>query len=152
MADPIAPEAYIAIAAAVHSAVTNHRDKKPAQHNDKAADVSAKSSESSLTLPADELLTHAGLKVGNEGYVQWTMHNSAHPRNWSRKRKAYDFGLILFLEFFMSAISAVGIPASFDGPELLGYSREVGLLAFTTMWVASAKEKAYKILVCIYER
>ena len=61
------------------------------------------------------------------------MGNLEHPRNWSRKRKAYDFGLILFSEFFMSAISAGGTPASYDGVEVLGQWIAVGLFAFTTM-------------------
>lgn len=135
MVEPVGPEVYLAIAASMKGAVDSYRDKKRAEQNDKLAIISADSSKSSLTLPADELLSHSGLKVGNDGYVQWAMDSPAHPRNWSRERKAYDLGLILFLEFFMSAISAGGTPASFHALGDLGHSREVGLVGFTTMYV-----------------
>lgn len=137
MAEPIGPEAYLAIAASVQNAVNNYRDKKRAEQNTKLTIVSADSSKSSLTLPADELLLYSGLKIGNDGYVQWAMDSPAHPRNWSRVRKVYDLGLILFLEFLMSAISAGGTPASFYGLGVLGHRREVGLVGFTTMFVES---------------
>ena len=135
MAEPIGPEVYLAIATSMQNAVDNHRDKKRAEQNNKLAIISADSSKASLTLPADESLSCSGLKVGNDGYVQWAMDSPAHPRNWSRDRKAYDLGLILFLEFSMSAVSAGGTPASFYGSGVLGHGREVGLVGFTTMYV-----------------
>lgn len=133
MVEPIGPEAYLAIAASLQNAVNSCRGKMGAEHNDKTTNTSNDSSKSTFTSPADELLSYSGLRVGNDGYVQWAMGNPKHPRNWSRKRKAYDFGLILFSEIFMSAISAGGTPASFGGVEVLGQRREVGLVAFTTM-------------------
>ena len=135
MAEPIGPEAYLAIASSLQNAINNYRNKNRTKQNDKIPNISTDSSKSNLTLPADKLLSHAGLEIGNDGYVQWAIDSPAHPRNWSRQRKAYDFGLILFLEFFMSAISAGGTPASFTGVEVLGQTREVGLVAFTTMYV-----------------
>lgn len=133
MAEPIGPEAYLAIATSVQNAVNNYRDKKRVEQNHKLANISTDSSKSSLTLPADELLSCSGLKVGNDGYVQWALGSPAYPRNWSRGRKAYDIGFILFLEFLMSVISAAGTPASFYGLGVLGHRREVGLIGFTTM-------------------
>ena len=135
MAEPIGPEAYLAIAFSLQNVINNYRNNNRTKQNDKITNLSADSSKSSLTIPADELLPHAGLKIGNDGYVQWAIDSPAHPRNWSRQRKAYDFVLILFLEFLMSGISAVGTPASFAGAEVLGQTREVGLVAFTTMYV-----------------
>ena len=140
MAEPISPEAYLAIAATVHNAVDSYRHKRaPDEQNDRTANVSADDgSKSTAVLPTDELLSYAGLKIGNDGYVQLVADSPTHPRNWSRRRKAYDFGLILFSEFFMSAVSAAGTPASSsddDGVESLGQSREVGLVAFTTTYV-----------------
>ena len=137
MAEPIGPEAYLAIAASMQNAIDKYRDKKHAEQNDKSTKSSTDSSKSSLTSPADELLSYAGLKIGNDGHVQWAMDSPTHPRNWSRKRKAYDFGSILFLEFFITCISAGGTLASFDGVEALGHTREVGLVAYTTMYVGS---------------
>ena len=137
MTEPISPEAYLAIATSLQKAVNSCRDKIRAEQNDKTTNPWANSSKPTLALSADELLSYSGLKVGSDGYVQWDMDNPEHPRNWARKRKAFDFGLILFSEFFMSAISAGGAPASFDGVEVLGQGREVGLVAFTTMYVES---------------
>ncbi|KAF6230409.1 hypothetical protein HO133_004751 [Letharia lupina] len=135
MAEPIGPEVYLAIATSMQNAVNNYRDKKRVEQNNKLAIISADSSKASLTLPAHESLSCSGLKVGNDGYVQWAMDSPAHPRNWSRDRKAYDLGLILFLEFSMSAVSAGGTPASFYGSGVLGHGREVGLVGFTTMYL-----------------
>ena len=133
MAEPIGPQVYLAIATSVQKAVNNYRDKKRVEQNHKLVSISADSSKSSLALPADELLSCSGLKIGNDGYVQWALDSPTHPRNWSRGRKAYDLALILFLEFVMSAISAGGTPASFYGLGVLGHTREVGLVGFTTM-------------------
>ena len=134
MAEPIGPEVYLAIAASVQNAVNNYRDKKRVERNEKFAKISADSSKSSLTLPGDELLSVSGLKIGKDD-VQWALDSPAHPKNWWRGRKAYDLGLILFLEFFMSAVSAGGTPASFYALGDLVHSREVGLVGFTTMYV-----------------
>ena len=129
MVEPVGPEAYLAIAASVHdtyNTYSSYREKKRNEQNQKPKDISTASSNSSLTLPTDQLLSYAGLKAGNDGYVHWATNSAAHPRNWSRRRKAYDLGLILFSEFCMSGISAVGIPATLDWPEVLGHhSREV---------------------------
>lgn len=41
-----------------------------------------------------------GLAVTGDGYVRWDKRSPAHPRNWTARRKAYDIGVIIFLEFF----------------------------------------------------
>lgn len=147
MAEPIGPEAYLAIASSLQNAINSCRNKNRTKQNDKITNISTDSSKSSLTLPADELLSHTGLKFGNNGYGQWAIDSPAHPRNWSRQRKAYDFGLILFLEFSMSGINAGGTSASFAGAEVLGQTREVGLVAFTTTYVKSL----HRPIVCTHE-
>ena len=131
MVEPIGPEAYLAIAVSLQNAVNSCGGKIRAEQNDKTTSTSNDSSKSTLASPADELLSYSVLRVGNDGHVQWATGNLEYPRNWPRK--AYDFGLILFSEFFMSAISAGGTPASFDGVEVLGQWMAVGLFAFTTM-------------------
>lgn len=149
MAEPIGPEAYLAIATSLQNAVNSCRGKTRAKQNDKTTHTSTDSSKSTIASPADELLSYSGLRVGNDGYVEWAMDNPEHPRNWSRKRKAYDFALILFLEFFTSAISAGGTPVSFDGVEVLGQGMEVGLVAFTTMYVP---DSIRLIIVCTHRK
>lgn len=135
MAEPIGPEAYLAIASSLQNAINSYRNKNRTKQNDKITNISTDSSKSSLTL------------FGNNGYGQWAIHSPAHPRNWSRQRKAYDFGLILFLEFSMSGVNAGGTSASFAGAEVLGQTREVGLVAFTTMYVKSL----HRPIVCMHE-
>ena len=134
MAEPIIPEAYLAIAATVHDVVNIYNGNKRVEQNHKPSNINFDGSKPTVALPTDELLSYAGLKTGNDGYVQLVPDSPAHPRNWSRGRKAYDFTLTLFSEFFMSGISAAGTPASFDGDKVLGQRREVGLVAFTTMY------------------
>ena len=47
----------------------------------------------------------------------------------------------------MSGINAGGTPASFAGAEVLGQTREVALVAFTTMYVKSL----HRPIVCMHE-
>ena len=141
MTEPIPPEAYLIIAASMNNAVKKFRDKQRAKQEERPSSISAQRSKPSMNLPADEVLWYAGLKIGNDGYVQWSMDSPAHPRNWSRRRKVYDFGFIVFSELLMSGISAAGTPASVDGLTALGHGREVGLVAFTTMYVLVLSEE-----------
>lgn len=47
------------------------------------------------------LLAQHGLKMADDDlHVQWAMGNRRHPRNWSISRKAYDIGVVVFLELF----------------------------------------------------
>ena len=144
MVEPLGPEVYLAVADSLHDALHKYKDKKRAKQNKKVAIVSAANSRPSLILPADQLLMCSGLKVGNDGYLQWDLGSPAHPANRSRRRKAYDLGLILFLEFFMSTISAGGTPASFYGSGALGQKSEVGLVGFTTTYVQRHPEGLFQ--------
>ncbi|KAL5052175.1 hypothetical protein BDW71DRAFT_193582 [Aspergillus fruticulosus] len=46
-------------------------------------------------------LKELGLELTPDGqYVRWANTNPKHPRNWPTTRKAYDIGLIIFLEFY----------------------------------------------------
>jgi len=46
----------------------------------------------------EQLLQH-GLEFRDGSFVCWQKTNPSHPRNWTGRRKAYDFGLIIFLDF-----------------------------------------------------
>ena len=39
-----------------------------------------------------------GLELSDDGHIHWSKRNPAHPRNWKPGRKAYNTGVILFLE------------------------------------------------------
>jgi hypothetical protein len=48
----------------------------------------------------NEALQELGLSLEDNGYVKWRTDCTAHPRNWSASRKAFDTGLILLLDLF----------------------------------------------------
>ncbi|KAL4748847.1 hypothetical protein BDW72DRAFT_205268 [Aspergillus terricola var. indicus] len=51
-------------------------------------------------------LKELGLEFTPDGqYVRWTNTNPKHPRNWPTIRKAYNIGLIIFLEFYTYALA-----------------------------------------------
>lgn len=143
MAEPITPEAYLALAATVHKAVNGYRDKRAPSSDEQSDGITTTgaaadgSKPTPVLLPTDDLLSYAGLKVGNDGYVQFVVESPALPRNWSGRRKAFDFGVVLFAEFLMSAVGAAGTEAEAGGGGgVLGrWSREVGLVWFMTMYV-----------------
>ena len=43
-------------------------------------------------------LDSRGLELSEDGHIRWNKRNPAHPRNWKPGRKAYNTGVILFLE------------------------------------------------------
>lgn len=46
-------------------------------------------------------LHEQGLELTPDGqYVRWSRSNQRHPRNWSKARKAYDTGLIIWVDVF----------------------------------------------------
>jgi hypothetical protein len=46
------------------------------------------------------VLEELGLRLVDDGYVKWRPDASAHPRNWTSARKAFDTGLVLLLDLF----------------------------------------------------
>lgn len=47
-----------------------------------------------------DILDELGLELNSEKRVQWQSSNREHPRNWAIARKAFDCGLILWLDCF----------------------------------------------------
>lgn len=45
-------------------------------------------------------LAHYGLYQTADNIVRWKKISPDHPRNWSSKRKAYDIGVIVLLDFW----------------------------------------------------
>ncbi len=59
------------------------------------------------TTPCTQPLTTArseaakyGLQIDSSGLVTWGPGSHLHPRNWSLSRKAYDTGVIIWIDFF----------------------------------------------------
>jgi hypothetical protein len=45
-----------------------------------------------------KVLEELGLRLVEDDYVKWRPDASAHPRNWTSSRKAFDTGLVLLLD------------------------------------------------------
>ena len=136
MIEPISPEAYLAIASAAKNTATKYKDNRHAKRSAKLANASSQNSSNETSLSSsslDDLLTQEGLQLDEDGYVEFSPDSPAHPRAWSKARKVYDLVLIMFLNFFMSAMSNAGTPVASYAMETFGASRVVGLLGFTTV-------------------
>lgn len=57
----------------------------------------------------DEQLKKHGLHIGDDDRVCWNDDNKEHPRNWSLFAKTYNNANIIWLEFFMTAVSTAGV-------------------------------------------
>ncbi|KAM3071018.1 hypothetical protein ACMFMG_009924 [Clarireedia jacksonii] len=73
--------------------------------------------EPTSTRPVSWYLEKHGLEMEDSYYVRWTKTNPRHPRNWSSRRKAYDYSLLIFLDFFTTVISTAGTAAMTLGLE-----------------------------------
>jgi hypothetical protein len=80
-----------------------------------------------------KVLEELGLRLVEDGFVKWRTDASAHPRNWSASRKAFDTGLVLMLDLFTTAVSTAGPPVAEVAKFEYGLSRVVALVAFGSM-------------------
>lgn len=143
--EPIPPEAYLAIAAGAHHAVTKYKDRRVYKKNEKLRKLQSGSTSTGWTTTTtdassttssrslDELLDQNGLVLGQDGFVQWSMSSAELPRNWSAVGKVFNLGLVFWLALSMSAGSAVGTSASSYALQDFRVSKAVGITGFTTM-------------------
>ncbi|KAK1759751.1 polyamine transporter 1 [Echria macrotheca] len=73
-------------------------------------------------------LARLGLRRGSDGLITWLPDSRDHPRNWSRGRKTFDIGVIIFFEFFVYASVARAAQREYN------LSQIPALLAFTFMY------------------
>ncbi|KAL4959355.1 major facilitator superfamily domain-containing protein [Aspergillus stella-maris] len=67
-------------------------------------------------------------------YVRWANTNRNHPRNWPTIRKMYDIGLIIFLEFYTTAINASGATAAKDAQHEFGIDLTFAVFLFVSTY------------------
>ncbi|XMA10266.1 hypothetical protein WAI453_003057 [Rhynchosporium graminicola] len=79
-------------------------------------------------------LEELGLKLEDDGVVQWKSDSPAHPRNWPLWRKSFDSGVILMLDLFTTAISTAGPSVAEVAKEEYGLTRVTALVAFGSMY------------------
>lgn len=48
----------------------------------------------------EETLKKFGLRLESDGCLNWQMDASAHPRNWSVSRRAFDTSVLLALDLY----------------------------------------------------
>ncbi|CAH0047060.1 unnamed protein product [Clonostachys solani] len=71
-------------------------------------------------------------------FIRWANANPRHPRNWTTNRKVYDTAIIIWLEFFTTAISASGASAAADAQHEFGISHTLSIFLFISMFVSLA--------------
>ncbi|KAL4884448.1 major facilitator superfamily domain-containing protein [Aspergillus karnatakaensis] len=80
-------------------------------------------------------LEEQGLELTPDGqYVRWARTNPNHPRNWRTIRKVYDIGLIIFLEFYTTAINASGATAAKDARHEFGIDLTFAVFLFVSTY------------------
>ncbi|KAL4808301.1 major facilitator superfamily domain-containing protein [Aspergillus unguis] len=81
-------------------------------------------------------LAQYGLRIAADGYhIQWAVGNPRHPRNWAISRKIHDISLLIFLEFFTTAVSTAGSTAAEVAAQELGLSHQLSIFLFVTLFV-----------------
>jgi MFS family permease len=89
----------------------------------------------SASRPVSWYLEKHGLEMGESNYVRWTKTNPRHPRNWSSRRKAYDYSLLIFLDFFTTVISTAGTAASEGARHEVGIGKTFSLFSFVSIYM-----------------
>ncbi|KAI9369176.1 major facilitator superfamily domain-containing protein [Aspergillus egyptiacus] len=90
--------------------------------------------------PEKDALQHSlaeyGLRLAADGYhIQWAVGNPRHPRNWDISRKTYDISLLIFFEFFTTAISTAGSTAANAAAHEFGLSEEFSIFLFVSLYL-----------------
>ncbi|RAL12442.1 putative MFS multidrug transporter [Aspergillus homomorphus CBS 101889] len=82
------------------------------------------------------LLPQYGLRMTADGmHIRWAVGNSRHPRNWRLRRKIWDTMLILFLEFFTTAVSTAGSIAANSAVRELRVPQELSIFLFVSVYL-----------------
>ncbi|KAL4945408.1 hypothetical protein BDV06DRAFT_209514 [Aspergillus oleicola] len=81
-------------------------------------------------------LAQHGLRVAADGYhIRWAVGNKRHPRNWTISRKVHDIALLIFLEFFTTAVSTAGSTAANAAAPEFGLSEGLSIFVFVTIYL-----------------
>ncbi|KAK2594942.1 hypothetical protein QQS21_007345 [Conoideocrella luteorostrata] len=79
-------------------------------------------------------LRQQGVEISSNGFLRWSKDCVQHPRNWPVFYKAYNMTLVMFLDFFISALGTVGAACRPDVQEQYGVSSTAVSVAFSTMY------------------
>ncbi|KAG6006700.1 hypothetical protein E4U21_006775 [Claviceps maximensis] len=67
--------------------------------------------------------------------IRWSVSNKRHPRNWPTCRKVYDVGLVIFLDFFTTAISTAGSSVAESSRHELGLGKTLSVFLFVSVYL-----------------
>ncbi|PYH45951.1 putative MFS multidrug transporter [Aspergillus saccharolyticus JOP 1030-1] len=82
------------------------------------------------------LLPQYGLRMAADGvHIRWAVSNSRHPRNWRLRRKLWDTALVLFLEFFTTAVSTAGSIAANSAVREFQIPQELSIFLFVSVYL-----------------
>ncbi|KAK2616601.1 hypothetical protein QQS21_000424 [Conoideocrella luteorostrata] len=82
------------------------------------------------------LLDEQGLEYTTDGkYIRWSISNKNHPRNWPMTRKVYDSSVVIFLDFFTTAISTAGSSVADQARNEFGIDRTLAIFLFVSIYL-----------------
>ncbi|KAL5350604.1 hypothetical protein ACLOAV_004173 [Pseudogymnoascus australis] len=82
----------------------------------------------------EETLEKFGLRLEDDGCLNWRADASAHPRNWSVSRRAFDTSVLLALDLYTTAISTSGPSMAQAAMKEMGLGHIKSLIAFSSMY------------------
>ncbi|KAI1854654.1 hypothetical protein JX265_007478 [Neoarthrinium moseri] len=86
--------------------------------------------------PRLSILDEQGLELTPDGqHVRWSRANQRHPRNWSKARKAYDTGLIIWVDVYTTAVNSAGGAAASEARHEYGISTTMSVFVFVTLYL-----------------
>lgn len=81
----------------------------------------------------DQICKERDVHIEHDKYVCWNKDAEQHPRNWGRFAKFYTTAVVIWLEFFMTAISSAGTAAAESAREEHHMSKTLAYFAFITL-------------------
>ncbi|KFY06803.1 hypothetical protein V492_07724 [Pseudogymnoascus sp. VKM F-4246] len=87
-----------------------------------------------VNLELEQTLKEFGLRLENDGCLNWRMDASVHPRNWSVLRRSFDTSVLLALDLYTTAISTSGPSMAQAAMKDMDLGHIKALIAFSSMY------------------
>ncbi|OBT84330.1 hypothetical protein VE02_07271 [Pseudogymnoascus sp. 03VT05] len=102
--------------------------------DDKSTTTKSTLAEVEVNPELEETLKKFGLRLESDGCLNWQMDASAHPRNWSVSRRAFDTSVLLALDLYTTAISTSGPSMAQAAMKEMNLGHIKSLIAFSSMY------------------
>lgn len=89
---------------------------------------------------SEEIHTHGLAYLNKEDddlLLCWGRDDTAHPRNWSTQKKAYNAFIIIFLDFFVTGLATIGSAAVDHASGDYNISQTMSIFAYTSLYLFS---------------